>query len=1090
MLAGVTGQLVSATAARNLLKTIPGAEDAPPSFVRALDLWSDRRESSLGPSASVRAIADVAVIPLLKCLGYGIAQRWDNALHVILHAAASTTSVPVIVTGWGEPLERVWRAAVLDGVQADARWCFCCNGLTMRVIDAHQTWTRHFLEFDLALLAHEDGCRTLFWSMLRADAMAAREPLLDQAAELSARHGLSVCDALGKGVLAALASLCKALAAPRQEHAPQALFEQSLTVLYRVLFLLFAEARGLVPMWHPVYRERYTIESIVTTLLSGGRYRGIWHAVVAISRLAHAGCSAGALKVTPFNGRLFAPGHSAAFERTRIDDEVMAGAVLAISTANVPRIGRVRISYSDLDVEQLGAVYERVLEYEPAFSSAAVLTRTRDLRRSSGSFYTPRSVTGFLVRRTLEPLVRVRNADEILNLRILDPAMGSGAFLVETCRYLAAIAEDRLIAEGRWHPGDITSEDRAGLRREIAQRCLFGVDLNPMAVQLARLSLWLATLAADKPLTFLDHHLVAGDSLVGATPEDLTRQPSRDRLKGRRPQPLPLFPEGALTPVLENAVRTRVRLALDADDSPAIVAAKDKTLGALNAADAPLGRWTRALSLWCAGWFWPDGDPPPRAAFHDLCDHLLRGRAMLSDQTARRLLETSDVLAARHTFLHWPLAFPEIFCDECGHPLPSPGFDAIVGNPPWDMVRGDSGEADVRLDRRLEAARYTDFVREAGIYRVEGRAHVNRYQLFVERALQLARRGGRIGLVLPSGIAADAGTAPLRRHLFDRADVDTMTGLDNRGGIFPIHRSLRFVLLTATVGTPTRAIACRFGITEPAVLDEIGDTERRLILTRQLLGRVSGADDLGIPEVASEHDLRILERVSAQTPWLGAADGWSVRFGRELNATDDKDGFVPFTGRRGARPVLEGKNIEPFRTLLDHCRYELRRGFEPARVARRARIAYRDIASATNRLTLIAAVIPAHVVTTHTLFCLKTPLGADGQQVLCALMNSFVANYLVRLRVNTHVTVALISRLPVPLVKPGVPAFHRLATLSRHLAQASEPIEPSAAYAELQARVAHLYRISESAFEHILGTFPLVSAETRREALIQFRHLQ
>jgi hypothetical protein len=143
---------------------------------------------------------------------------------------------------------------------------------------------------------------------------------------------------------------------------------------------------------------------------------------------------------------------------------------------------------------------------------------------------------------------------------------------------------------------------------------------------------------------------------------------------------------------------------------------------------------------------------------------------------------------------------------------------------------------------------------------------------------------------------------------------------------------------------------------------------------------------------------------------LAASAGWNVHFGRELNATDDKGAFVPFTGRGGGRPVLEGKNIEPFRTSVDGCRYQLRRGAASERIARMPRVAYRDIASATNRLTLIAAIIPPHVVTTHTLFCLKTRMAIDAQHVLCALMNSFVANYLVRLRVNTHVTSALVSR--------------------------------------------------------------------------------
>ena len=123
-------------------------------------------------------------------------------------------------------------------------------------------------------------------------------------------------------------------------HSPLVLFDQSLTVLYRVLFLLFAEARGLVPMWHPVYRDRYSIDAIVTTLLAGRPCRGIWLAVLAISRLAHAGCAAGELKVTAFNGRLFAPVHSAAFERTRIDDRVMGAAVMAVGTTASPRRAR------------------------------------------------------------------------------------------------------------------------------------------------------------------------------------------------------------------------------------------------------------------------------------------------------------------------------------------------------------------------------------------------------------------------------------------------------------------------------------------------------------------------------------------------------------------------------------------------------------------------------------------------------------------------------------------------------------------------------------------------------------------------------
>jgi hypothetical protein len=697
-------------------------------------------------------------------------------------------------------------------------------------------------------------------------------------------------------------------------------------------------------------------------------------------------------------------------------------------------------------------------------------------------------VTAFLVRQTLEPLVRGRTAEQILSLKVLDPAMGSGAFLVSACRFLAAAIEESLIRDGLWHDGDVDAADRTALRREVAQRCLFGVDLNPMAVQLARLSVWLACLASDKPLTFLDHHLVTGNSLVGASVNDVMRQPTRGR-GGRRPEVLPLFPDEALAPVIEAAVRARVRMALDPDDSAAIVRAKEKTLAALQAPGSPLGRWSSVLDLWCAGWFWERGAPPGSALFRELADRLLHARASLPERATDPLLAHAATVAGQHRFVHWQLAFPEVFADETGQPRADAGFDAVLGNPPWDMVRGDSGDGSVRAGRKTEARQFTDFVREAGIYHVESRAHVNRYQLFVERALQLARSGGRVGLILPGGAATDAGAAGVRRHLFDRANVDTVTGLDNKGGIFPIHRSLRFVLLTATTGAATKSIACRFGVSRVEDLEAPELQQRALPLPRSLLARVSGTDDLGIPELASGLDLRIVAKVAATVPWLGAADGWNVQFGRELNATDDSAVFVPFTGTAASRPVLEGKQIDPFRVSVSRCRFEVPDG-TITRVPRRPRVAYRDIASATNRLTLIAAIIPARAVTTHTLLCLRTPLPADAQHVLCALLNSFVANYLVRLRVNTHVTVALVSRMPVPRIDPAGPVHARLAALSRALRSATEPVEAMPEYTELQAIVAKLYGLTAPELEHVLATFPLIPAVVRAKALDDFRTLR
>jgi hypothetical protein len=1098
MIPGVRGGLISGAFARDVLSSMPESVPVPQAIASALASWSLRIESTLGSASSIRAITDVGALPLVNLLGLSLERRVDERDTCLMYVAAGPTRLAVIVARWGEPLERVWRSSVIRAIAGDVRWCLCCNGCAIRLVDAQHTWSRQYLEFDCFVLGRESSAQQLLWTLMCADALAGDPLLIDRLVDLSRRHGVHVCRVLGDGVLEALALLVGTLAAGRRPVSMPVLFEQSLTVLYRVLFLLFAEARGLLPLWHPVYRDRYSLDTIVTTLLRGQRYRGLWQAVQAISRLAHAGCTAGELRVTAFNGRLFSPSQADAFDRTPIADTVMGRAIVALSTTSVSRHSRARIVYRDLDVEQLGAVYERVLDYEPVSvetsrqpASGATLLRTREIRKSSGTFYTPRALTAFLVRETLEPLVRGRSADEILQLRILDPAMGSGAFLVAACRYLSTVAEEALIDDGTWHAHDVTAAERAALRREIASRCLFGVDFNPMAVQLARLSLWLATLATDKPLSFLDHHLVAGNSLVGASLEDLRRQPGGSARRGPRPEHLPLFPEESLSSVVEHAIRVRLQITMQPDDSAAVVRDKERTLAALHARDSSLSTWSRLLDLWCAGWFWTNGPPPDRGTFRELTARLLGGTSALPERTCRRFLSESDAAAARGRFHHWPLVFPEIFLDEPRRLKSSPGFDAVIGNPPWDMVRGDSGADNARASRRTEARQLTDFVRESGIYRVESAAHANLYQLFVERAIQLVRRGGRIGLVLPSGVIRDTGAAPLRRHLFDRCDIDTVTTFDNREAIFPIHRSTRFVLLTGTSGRATQAIRCRFGITRVERLEQgEGDVAPTITLTRAFLQQLSGPDDLGIPELATPHDLAIVEHISTEVPTLGHAAGWGAQFSRELNATDDRHAFVSCTGTADSRPIVEGKQIEPFRVSLERCRLEL----DPRAVLRRtlphrARLAYRDVASATNRLTLIAAIIPARAVTTHTLFCLRTRLASVEQQVLCALLNSFVANYLIRLRVNTHVTTALMSRLPVPVIREGHPLFERLGSLSAALMKGTKPAEEMEEYARLQALCARAYQLRATEFEHVLGTFPLIPAGVRQDALAAFNDI-
>jgi hypothetical protein len=668
--------------------------------------------------------------------------------------------------------------------------------------------------------------------------------------------------------------------------------------------------------------------------------------------------------------------------------------------------------------------------------------------------------------------------------------MGSGAFLVSACRYLAAAHEEAILRDGGCHPSDITEADRIAARRIIAQRCLFGVDLNPMAVQLARLSIWLATLAADRPLTFLDHHLVVGDSLVGASLADLARQapPGPAARAHGPPKVLPLFDAEGLEQALVEVLPARVDIASQPDDSLAVVRGKEATLARLSETGSPLCRWKAVADLWCACWFWGDrARAPGRATFGDLADTLLGRRGALGGRVTEDLLAHARAIATARRFFHWTFEFPEVFFDPEGRDRRDAGFDAVIGNPPWDMVRSDSGAPDEQASGD-HVRQLTRFARDSGVYTATSDGHPNRFQLFVERAVRLARPGGRVGLVLPSGLATDRGCAGLRRLLLERCDTEAIVGLENAAAIFPIHRSVRFLAVTTTTGAGTRQMRCRFGVRRAEVLDAIPDAvsdasleQLPLELSPGLLRRLSG-DDLDIPDLRSRRDLSILERVTASFPSMASCEGWSARFGRELNASDDRHHLV---GKGKDLPVVEGKQLGPFAVRVDACRYRIPRGvasrlLDPSATFGRARLAYRDVAGAANRLTLIAAIVPAGSVTTHTLFCLKTPLASLEQWFLCGVLNSFVANYLVRPWVTTHVRTGVIARLPVPRPDTASEELAAIAWLASSLSTSPGP-EDDPAYPRLQALVARLYRLTPAELAHVLGTFTLVP-EHQKEA--------
>jgi hypothetical protein len=741
--------------------------------------------------------------------------------------------------------------------------------------------------------------------------------------------------------------------------------------------------------------------------------------------------------------------------------------------------GRQRIAYSDIGVEQLGAVYEHVLDFAHAAPAPAGPRRQRSPghRKTTGSFYTPRSLTEYLVRRTLAPLVDGVPAAAILKLRIVDPAMGSGAFLVAACRYLGHAYEQAVAHEEGLARSDLGPADRTGFRRAIAQRCLFGVDINPMAVQLARLSLWLATLAGDRPLTFLDHHLQTGDSIVGASLADIHRQPPAGRASVRTP--LPLLAADDFETGLRAIVPRRLALAEDADDTVEQIRHKERTLGLLTDQLGPLARWKAAADLWCAAWFEPHRSGGVRL-YGALLDQILGATPTLPPHASGPLLDRLQRSARASRFFHWTLEFPEVFYGEDGAPLARAGFDAVLGNPPWDMLRADRGADAASSD-------LTRFARASGVYRLQGGGHANLYQLFAERALSLLKPSGRLGFIVPSGLATDHGSSALRRELLGRNRIDTFLTLENRDRLFPIHRSLKFTLLTLTTGGVTSVLPTRGGVRTTETLDrlpDIGADDNAVLVPESLLRQMTGPQ-LVVPDIRSAADLDLIAGIAQRCPQLGDAAEWGLRFGRELNASDDRRHFVDVGP---GLPVIEGKHLQPFSVDTAAARTRIRSEIASrllrSRPFRAARLAYRDVASATNRLTLIAAVVPAGVVTTHTIFCVKQPPDPEVQHFLCGIFNSFVANHLVRMRVTTHVTAALIERLPVPKPPRESDGFRRLSHLSRQIAAGRSEAAP-----EQQAVAAALYGLTDVQFAHVLDGFPLVPRVEREAALRAFRYI-
>jgi len=770
------------------------------------------------------------------------------------------------------------------------------------------------------------------------------------------------------------------------------------------------------------------------------------------------------------------------------------------------------IPYEDLEVRHLGELYENILEYTVVLADAdRIRRRTRKgveivlasgqtrqpgdplirkgevyfgesalERKQTGSYYTPESLVRFLNQKSITvPLLERFETDyrerfdafrqeahegfdpgtrrgaaesaaelvsrfaeeELLSYTVCDPAMGSGHFLVDAANQMTGVVMS-LLAQVPSVEGMASGVSNSPnvWRRRITRRCIYGVDLNPLAVNLAKLSLWLNCFASDHRLTFLDHHLRCGNSLIGVRDvKELRRIPKRKKDKAKDEGGTLFDVDDLSAPLTEAAGEIAGISRMDEDDT-------DRQRAALHEAEQTLAR-TRPLADLYTAYLMNPGIPADE--YRQLFTILARGEEASSSfnlglpQTYQGVQELRD----RHDYFHWPLEFPDVF-----GPKGAGGFDAAVGNPPWDIVKPNSQEffsaydPDFRSYNKQQANKasskllasspaiktrwelygksFTEkgaYFKEPESYAALGKGDINTFKLFLERFFRLLGVNGHMGIVVPSGIYTDQGCQPLRELFFEKSAVEFLYGFENRRAIFNIHRSFKFVLLGARKGGTTERFRCAFMEHDPERLPVI---ERDTLKMSVEQVRKFSPDTLSVMEFKSQRDIDITTKIYGDWPLLGEKiEGTcNVRFRSELHMTNDSHMFKTTPTDH---PLYEGKMIWHFDSEFEAPRYWLEKEEVVAALGENAwegdhyRVGFRNVASSTNERTLVCGISPP--ACHGNSFLSITPLhgdheGPDDSQMiyLASVGSSFVIDYLIRQKVTTNLNYFFLETLPVP----------------------------------------------------------------------------
>ncbi len=1009
-------------------------------FKIALNLWQDFQ--ALRQRQDVRA-HDVTLrewlLPLLRdVLHFHDAARCpaiEKAGHqYTVGHAGNGGRVPLVFAGFDEPLDAAAerfgetnpdtgktrrRSPFMLAQEAlnasDASlWAIVSNGLTLRILRDNASLTRPaYIEVDLEALFNEELLAdfSAFWLLAHASRFgAADSPPSDcpwerwraagQQAGVTVRGKLryqvaEALRALGTGFLShpANGALRSALQTAEGGYNRQAFFEELLRLVYRLIFLATVEDRRdrgtgerlvFTPDADDDAKARYLAGYSMTWLRERAvrrsqhdRHADLWQALtITFGALARGEPALG----LPALGGLFEADQCPKLDTAQLDNRHLLAAVFQLGWFRADG-GLSRVNYRDMGPEEMGSVYESLLELVPDLQGLASPVTARlafvgddetdastkgNTRKLTGSYYTPDSLVQELIKSALEPVIAQtvkanpeRPVEALLSLTICDPACGSGHFLLSAARRLAdEVALHRAAVEREG--GAPTPADYRHALRDVVSRCIYGVDKNPMAIQLAKTALWLEAYSPDRPLSFVDHHLRVGDALLGVLDPAVLESGIPDEaytallgddkevvktLKKQNKADLKSWRQIAGGDLLTQAGLAAQAVSVETldDDTPEHLAAKRRAWSQAEA-EAQRSTFARLADTYVAAFLAPKlaeaGDAVPLSSY-------LWG--VLSGHAPNAAVEdAAQALCRQHSVFHWWLAFPQVAAKD--------GFSVMLGNPPWEQLQLNEEEffatrapsiaalagskrkqaisaletdlpwlwkAFNAAKRQMEAA--NQFFRGGGRFPLSARGKLDTYPLFSETFLQATAKSGRAGFIVKAGIATDDSNKFFFSHLVDTSRLVSLIGFDNAERIFPaVHPDTPFVLVTLGATTePSRLLNYALRI------EHLSDARREFRLTPDEFALIN-PNTRTCPVFRSERDAELTKKLYRAAPVLIAegeadADGrvlrpevnpWGISFSQGLfNMTSDSglfNGAQAAPGALQSLPLYEAKMIHQF----------------------------------------------------------------------------------------------------------------------------------------------------------------------------------